>query len=240
MNRMKLKQGIGEKPLWSQLYDILEEEIITEKYKQGDLLPSEKILIDVYEVSRATVRQAMDRLIVNGLVSRERGKGTFVTKNENHLATSFKSSFHGIKEKNNDRDRRIISVAFVLPPVDVAYFFGIKKTQQVLKLERQTYIDDNPVTYYETYLNPIVGADEKTDFSNSMYQCLAENGYRITRVQEKINASVMDEKEIEMFELTQLDAVINRIRKGYSQDLPIEYTYSKYVANGYELEIELS
>lgn len=237
---MKLKQNIGEKPLWSQLYDILETKIISEEYKTGDLLPSEKELMGEYEVSRVTVRQAMDKLLVAGMISRERGKGTIVIKNDNHVATSFKSSFHGVKERNNDKDRRIVSVAFVASTIEVAYFFGIQKGDKVLCLTRQTFIDDKPITHYETYLNPIVPVDEATNFTGSMYQCLEENGYRITKVKEKIAASVMNADEQKLFATHETEAIMNRTRMGYSQDIPIEYTYSKYVANGYELEIELS
>ena len=42
---MKLQFQSGEKPLWSQLYDILEARIMNGEYREGDILPSEKALI---------------------------------------------------------------------------------------------------------------------------------------------------------------------------------------------------
>lgn len=77
---MKLQFGTGEKPLWSQLYDILENKIINGEYKEGEVLPSELSLMEEYGVSRVTVRQAMDKLINAKLISRKRGKGTIVLK----------------------------------------------------------------------------------------------------------------------------------------------------------------
>ena len=110
----------------------------------------------------------------------------------------------------------------------------------VLKLTRQTYVDEKPVTHYETYINPIVPVDEKTDFSGSMYAKLEQAGYPITHVKEKITATLMSTKQKELFQIAKKnEAIMNRTRMGSSNDLPIEYTYSQYVANGYELVIDL-
>lgn len=236
---MKLSYESGQKPLWSQLYDILETRILNGHYREGEVLPSEMSLMDEFEVSRVTVRQAMDKLINAKLISRKRGKGTIVLKRENVVATTFQSSFNGVEEMNNANDRRVINVEYVHPPIDVAYYFGISTNQMVLKLTRQTYVDEKPVTHYESYLNPIVPLDEKTDFSGSMYQILEQVGYPITGVNEKITASMMTANEKEMFDIHKNEAIMNRIRMGKSDDIPIEYTYSKYVARGYELEINL-
>lgn len=239
-NIMKLSTQSGQKPLWSQLYDILESRIINGEYLEGEVMPSEMALMDEFEVSRVTVRQAMDKLMNAKLVSRKRGKGTIVLKPKNNVATSFQSSFHGIEEKNNANDRRVISVEYVNPPIDVAYFFGISVNRPVLKLTRQTYVDGKPMTHYESYINPIVPVDDQTDFSVSMYDQLKKAGYPITCVKEKITASIMTTKEKEMFGIhNKNEAVMNRIRMGKSQDIPIEYTYSQYVATGYELVIDL-
>ena len=98
-SNMKLSFQSGQKPLWSQLYDILESRILNGDYKEGEVLPSEMALMEEFEVSRVTVRQAMDKLINAKLISRKSGKGTIVLKRENTVATSFQSSFNGVEEK---------------------------------------------------------------------------------------------------------------------------------------------
>jgi len=236
---MKLQFGTGEKPLWSQLYDILESRIINGEYKEGEVLPSELSLMDEFEVSRVTVRQAMDKLINAKLISRKRGKGTIVLKRENTVATSFLSSFNGVEEMNNANDRRVVSLEYVTPPIDVAYYFGISVKRPVLRLVRQTFVEGKPMTYYESYLNPIIPVDDQTDFSGSMYACLEQAGYPVNKVTEKITASIMNAKDKEIFEISKNEAIMNRIRMGKSNNIPVEYTYSKYVAKGYELVIDL-
>lgn len=238
---MRLKSGIGEKPLWSQLYEILENEISQGIYNKGDILPSEKELMEKYEVSRVTVRQAMDKLLIDGLICRSRGIGTTVIKNNNNtLGTSFKSSFKGVQEKNNSKDRRVIAIEMVIPSQEIMTYFDLKKNTKVLKLTRMTYIDSTPVTYYESYLNPIVGLDKNTDFSGSMYSKLSEQGYKIDAVKENISAAISTKDDVKLFQRKGNFAILIRIRKGYSTNLPIEYTYSKYIAEGYNLEIDLT
>ena len=50
-------------PLHSQVYVLLRGKITAGEWKPGDLLPTESQLIDQYQVSRATVRQALDALV---------------------------------------------------------------------------------------------------------------------------------------------------------------------------------
>lgn len=72
-----------------------------------------------------------------------------------------------------------------------------------------------------------------------MYACLEQAGYPVNKVTEKITASIINAKEKEIFNITKNEAIMNRIRMGKSNDIPVEYTYSKYVAKGYELVIDL-
>ncbi len=237
---MKLKHGIGERPLWSQLYDILENQILDDTYKQGDIMPSEKELMETYEVSRVTVRKAMDMLMVAGLIERNRGIGTIVIKNDHNIATSFQSSFRAVLEMNHKKDRRLIKVSFEIPPKEVQQFFESKPDQPLLRLERVTYLDGHPVTYYETFINALTNLDEQTDFSQSVYQALASSGYRINAVTEKIKATISNEHDQQFFKIKAPFAVLIRIRRGFSQGIPIEFTNSRYLADGYDLEIKLT
>lgn len=236
---MKLSYQSGEKPLWSQLYDILESRILSGEYQEGSILPSEAALMDEFDVSRITVRQAMEKLINAKLISRRRGKGTYVLKHENHVETSFQSSFHGVEEKNTRNDRRVLELKLVEPPIDVAYFFEIPTDQKVLRLIRQTYVENKVMARFETYLNPIVPLGEASDLTGSLYVAMQRNGYPVTHVVEKITASIMSAKEKDIFDRHKNEAVMLRIRKGYSNDQPIEYTYSRYAGHGYELTIDL-
>ena len=67
-------------PLYYQLYEILLARIKEGDWQPDDLLPSEAELVEQYDLSRATVRQAFDMLVNQGYVYRRRGQGTFVAR----------------------------------------------------------------------------------------------------------------------------------------------------------------
>src|SRR5258708_38814310 len=75
---MKLDQS-SPVPLYLQLQDILRKQISTKVYKAGGKLPSENELCRNFDVTRPTVRQALEGLVREGLLYKHRGKGAFVT-----------------------------------------------------------------------------------------------------------------------------------------------------------------
>ena len=66
-------------PLNVQLAELFRQRIVKGMWKEGEKLPSLDKLVEEFEVARVTVRQAVDRLTRDGLVSPQRGRGTFVT-----------------------------------------------------------------------------------------------------------------------------------------------------------------
>ncbi len=71
----------GEGPLHLQIYDSLRQRILDGEWRLGDALPAEPALGETYGVARGTLRQALAALEASGYISRQRGRGTFVTWN---------------------------------------------------------------------------------------------------------------------------------------------------------------
>ena len=65
-------------PLYHQLYELLRSGITSGRWQPGDMLPPESELTERYEVSRTTVRQVLEMLVNEGLIYRQRGRGSFV------------------------------------------------------------------------------------------------------------------------------------------------------------------
>ena len=65
--------------LYIQLQKILKKKILSGKYTVGEKIPPENELCEIYDVSRITVRKAIDTLVQEKLLYRVQGKGTFVT-----------------------------------------------------------------------------------------------------------------------------------------------------------------
>ncbi len=71
-------------PFYFQIADLLEREIVTGRWEPGLRLPSELDICSHFGVSRTTLRQALSRLEQEGLVSRHKGRGTFVETSRPH------------------------------------------------------------------------------------------------------------------------------------------------------------
>lgn len=80
-------------PLHQQLSDSLRRDIQTGKYAPGQKIPTELELSEIYQVSRVTVRSALDSLVKSGLLVRQRGKGTFVAQSRMSRSITHDTSF---------------------------------------------------------------------------------------------------------------------------------------------------
>lgn len=72
----------NEKPVYLQVEQNLRNDILSGKYKKGDYIPAEAQLCRQYDITRATVRIALSRLISDGLITSVKGKGYYVTLNK--------------------------------------------------------------------------------------------------------------------------------------------------------------
>lgn len=234
-----LDYSSGAKPLWSQVSNILLHRIKTNAYKIGDILPPELQLGDEFGVSRITIRQALDTLLNEGYISRKRGKGTIVLSNEK-VSTNIRSSFTQIEEKGIKVPKKLLEVVRCKAPKEVADFFQIEPYSSVIMLKRSIAADEKLVTLFLNYVNPIVPLTLEEDYNGSFYQLLEAKGYQITSGKEVISAVISTEEDKKFFQLKKDKAIITRKIYGFSNMQPIELTYGRYIADGYNLEIVIN
>jgi len=65
-------------PQYKKVYEILRKHILEGVYNEGDLLPSENELCTIHKVTRPTIRKALDRLVSEGYIKKQQGKGSIV------------------------------------------------------------------------------------------------------------------------------------------------------------------
>ncbi len=230
-----LEKKTGQKPLWSQVYEILKERIEQNRYPEGTNLPTENELMEEFSLSRVTIRRAMDRLMNEGYITRRRGSGTIINSRRRNTSTSMQTTIIG--EYNDRKDRRVISVSYETPPDAISSFFGTPKNQPVLKLVRRLFVEDRPVSNHTSYLNPMLGIDDGMDFSGSLYETLNRAGYPITEITERFTSSLSDEEEKRWLELHEPKVIMHRQRSGCCGKTPVEYSLVSYVADDYELTV---
>lgn len=142
-------------PLYYQLENILREKIKSGEYEPGDHFPTEDQLVQSYQVSRITVRQALTSLEKDGLITRKRGKGSFVTEKQNQLEPmKLTGMFEDIIAMGVKTKTRIINFGFVHPPQRIIDSLELNGDAKVLRVERIRLIKGAPVSYTISYIPP--------------------------------------------------------------------------------------
>ena len=97
-------------PIYKKIYGDIFDGIKNGSYPPGCRLPSEKELMDLYQVSRITVKKALEILAYNGYILRRPGKGSFVVSQSN-LDKAFGNEDKAMEEKGiNDTFTQVIGV----------------------------------------------------------------------------------------------------------------------------------
>lgn len=167
-------------PFYFQLAQLLEEEIVTGRWEPGTRIPSEAELGSSYGLSRTTVRQALARLEQEGLLSREKGRGTFVSSSRlrSWLIQSTEGFFHGeLLRTGQAVTSRVLSLKRVPLPQWACDALALPTGAEGVVVERVRSIDGLVALYVINYLpdfaaEAVLGLDP----NESLYQRLADHG----------------------------------------------------------------
>jgi len=142
-----------EIPQHRQLYDILKEHIHKGVYKEGDLLPSENALCQTYSLTRPTVRQALNTLKEEGLIKKQRGKGSIVQKKKSGIGIL---SIVGTTDSvtNGTLTTKVIESPKIGPwEQELEFDLSHEELQSGrIRLARLRLLDGQPALYEVTYL----------------------------------------------------------------------------------------
>lgn len=140
-------------PLYYQLENILREKIKSGEYASGEHFPTEDQLAQSYKVSRITVRQALAFLEKDGLITRKRGKGSFVTEKQNRLEPmKLTGMFEDIIAMGVKTKTRVINFDLVHPSPKVIDRLKLNEDAKALRVERIRLIKGAPVSYTVSYI----------------------------------------------------------------------------------------
>lgn len=140
-------------PLYYQVKSDLIKKIEENVYPVDESLPSELKLMEIYGVSRSTVRQAIECLIHEGYLVRKRGIGTFVKKQNIHFwelgeLRNFDDAF---KMNNQTTVTKVIQIEQVSPSQKIKDVFS-NQYETFFRIERLRSVDGEPAVYVQTYV----------------------------------------------------------------------------------------
>ena len=139
-------------PIYIQLRDILAQQISEGKFSPGDKITSENELCKQYQISRVTVRNAIQLLIDEGVIVRRHGKGTFVSsavvfERKSEMGSFTKSCYL----MNKKPGTKLISKKAIKIKGSIAALLCTKENQTVFCIKRLRSVDGTPVIFEIDY-----------------------------------------------------------------------------------------
>ena len=146
-------------PLYQQVMDDIVHDIASGLYRPGEKIPSEADLGDIYDVSRITVRRAVEELVKQGKLTKRQGKGTFVNEAEEG-PSSFQNddivqSFSVTCEANGVVPGAVLVTRELAPlPDGGAAFFGGACDGRAVRVKRVRTADGRPLMVEDNFFDP--------------------------------------------------------------------------------------
>ena len=177
-------------PLWAQLQHDLDRRLALGAFDDG--FPAEMDLVEAYEVSRHTVREALRRLREAGVLDSARGRGTQVRRGIEQPLGSLYSLFREVEARGMTQTSTVLALRLE-KNADAAEALGMTPDTPLVYLERVRLADDEPLAYDQVWLpSDAAGPLMDADFTHAaLYDELASRcGIRMTGGRERITACV--------------------------------------------------
>lgn len=235
-------------PLYYQLRQALLSEIRRTGLKPGDQLPTELEIERRYQVSRSTIRQAITDLVVDGIVERIQGKGTFVAAPQiRHIPrlTSFKENM--LSQGFVPAHRTVASLVAGAHD-EVATKLEVSSATPCRFLRRLLLADGEVIGLAETWIpQEVLGANDrllemKSFNEGSLYDLLESAPINLVLQHgvERIRATAADRVHAELLGCAQGDPVLSVDRVTYDvEERAVEWTHMVFTGNRYEYPVKM-
>lgn len=149
--KMDLKDS-SQIPLYSQLKQAIKEDIRNDKYKIGEQLPTEMELCEEFNVSRVTVRRAIQELVQEKVLYRKQGKGTFVSEAKIKRELVSLGGFSDVAiQSGQEPSSQILKNRVRKAGQQLAELFNIDSDSEILELKRILSINNKPLIIEKSY-----------------------------------------------------------------------------------------
>lgn len=232
-------------PYYYQLRQLLERAVTSGALAVGDQIPTEAALCERYDVSRTVVRQTLSDLERQGLVTRIKGKGTFVAapKLSELLAQSLTSLHEDLASRGEQLETNVLRLEVEPVSSHVAEMLRLPETEQIVLLERLRFLNGEPLVVTTAHMPyslcaPILELD-MTDLSLfAAYE--RQLGFKLYRGTRAIEARSASSEIAEHLGIPEGAPVLVFTGVTYVEDgRPIEYFVGIHRGDRTRFEVEL-
>jgi GntR family transcriptional regulator len=233
-------------PYYYQIQQLIKKAIKAGEWKPGEFLPAERDLSESFNVSRVTIRQALDNLILEGIIKKIKAKGTVVSKPkiEEQLFNKLIGTYQDLIEKGFKITNRILSFCLEIPDENEILNLNLSSSDRIFRVERLRFIDDQPYHYSFTAISQKLCPDFNAELliNDSMINVLDKNyGLKIYRVKRILEATIATQQDSKLFKTRIGAPVLLFYNTAFLKDgTPVEYTLNKIRGDISKFQIEIS
>lgn len=229
-------------PVYIQIHNQLRENIEDGKWKVGEKIPAERELAADFDVSRMTLRQAIQALVDEGILERRVGSGTFVANRKVQEKMSGVTSFTDLMQSlGKTPSSTTISYHLTIPSQTEIEKLKLGKDEQVVRMERVRLANDVPICFeIATVPARLIENFSKEEVTNSFWQTLEKKAHLYPgHAIQHISATKATKKIATYLNVKRGDALLRMTQLSYLQDgTPFEYVHTQYVGSRFEFVLE--
>ncbi|MCP3028902.1 GntR family transcriptional regulator [Halobacillus sp. A5] len=227
-------------PLYVQVKNKMIRNISEGVWSEEEAIPSESQLMEQYNVSRTTIRQAVRDLVQTGILETRRGAPTKVRRSPRENMNTSGVVHHELGERMTVK---VLSEGFRPYHYFAAAQLICSEEEEIYELERLRLSDGRPIAIQHMFMPKKVG-ERVADQSNVIFDLfpqLGRHNIHYAAIKENVTASNATRYEADLLGITPGEALIDieRITLGLDQE-PIEYSRTKYIPSYFHYKIEIS
>jgi GntR family transcriptional regulator len=234
-------------PFYYQIAQILREGVrdaMNASEDEESALPSESELCEIFQVNRGTIRHALDQLEHEGLIYREKGRGTFIRRRRLELDLSaLCSTTEDLKARGWIPGTIPLEVSQITPRPHIRTNLQLAEGQMVWKIYRLRLANQEPISLQWAYVPAalVPGLDQK-DVSGSLYYTLKNSyGIELRTADEIIRTRLATIEEASLLEIKEGDPVFDINRTSYdASGRAVEYLESLWRGDRYDFRVRMS
>lgn len=229
-------------PLYLQVREKLRETL--SHMEAGQLIPAERELESRFGVSRITIRNAVDDLVIEGLLVRQQGRGTFVQQPKlTHELSAITSWTEQLATLGYTPRTSQSEIEEIDSPARVAFALSLEKGERVFRIKRLRLASEEPVTLMVNYLPSglVPGLPGRIAPYESLYEALEkEYGLEPASAVDTVEARAATEEEAQQLKIEPWASVICVTRVSHLEDQrPLEFAKAISRGDRYQYRVTL-
>jgi GntR family glv operon transcriptional regulator len=223
--------------LYKNIAKKLRFRINSDEFVVGDVLPTERQLMEEYQASRVSIRKAIDELVTLDLIEKKQGSGTYIKQKEVvHLMDQLRSGLESSQKIGQTITSDVLAFSIIYPDDEIANRLKIKTTDRVYYTKRLRKLNERPQIIEESFM-PVSLFPELTIrvLEHSKFEYIEDKlGLKIEGSYQEFSPVLADKEEEKLLNLQGREPVLQITSLSNFQDGTIfDYSIMKFKASEY-------